>query len=47
MKLIKPKVHNMMSGNLAIINDIRNGANKIIVPCFSIEDGKRIISLTK
>jgi len=37
----------MMSGTLAVINDIKNPPNKIIIPCSSIEDGEEIIEKIK
>ncbi len=37
----------MMSGTLAVINDIRNAPNKIIVPCQSTEHGEEIIKRIK
>jgi len=36
-----------MVGNLAVINDIKNAPNKIIIPCRSIEHGEEIISKIK
>ena len=33
----------MMSGNLAVMNDIKNALNKIIIPCDSIKHGEEII----
>lgn len=53
MRLIRPKVigslkiQTMMSGTLAVTNDIKNPPNKIIVPCESIEEGERIIKIIK
>ncbi len=37
----------MMSGTLAVINDIKNAPNKIIVPCESKEPGEEIIKRIK
>jgi len=37
----------MMSETLAVINDIKNPPNKIIIPCSSIEDGEEIIEKIK
>ncbi|WP_313376079.1 hypothetical protein [Chishuiella sp.] len=53
MKLIRPKIigtlkiQKMMAGNLAVINDIKNSPNKIIIPCHSIKDGEEIIDKIK
>lgn len=41
------KIEKMMAGNWAVINDIKNPPNKIIVPCRSIEHGKEIIKKIK
>ena len=49
MKLVRPKIigtlkiSKMMAGNYAVVNDIKNAPNKIIVPCNSIEHGEEII----
>ncbi len=49
MKLVRPKIIGtlkikiMMAGNFAVINDIKNAPNKIIIPCDSIEHGEEII----
>lgn len=49
MQFVRPKiigtlkVQEMMSGTLAVINDIKNAPNKIIVPCRSKEHGEDII----
>lgn len=49
MKLVRPKIigtlkiKKMMAGNLAVINDIKNSPNKIIIPCRSLEHGEEII----
>ena len=37
----------MMAGNLAVVNDIRNAPNKIIIPCRSEADGYEIIERLK
>jgi hypothetical protein len=53
MKLIRPKIigtlkiQKMMAGNLAVVNDIKNSPNKIIVQCRSIEHGEEIIAAIK
>jgi len=53
MKLIRPKIigtlkiHKMMAGNLAVMNDIKNSPNKIIVQCKSVKDGEEIIEKIK
>ncbi|GHA70182.1 hypothetical protein [Pontibacter akesuensis] len=53
MKLIRPKIigtlklHKMMEGNLAVMNDIKNAPNKIIIPCRSVAHGEEIISRIK
>lgn len=41
------KIQKMMAGNWAVINDIKNPPNKIIVPCRSIEHGEEIIKKIK
>ncbi|GAA0875864.1 hypothetical protein GCM10009118_22730 [Wandonia haliotis] len=41
------KIEKMMAGNWAVINDIKNPPNKIIVPCRSIEHGEEIIKKIK
>ena len=41
------KIEKMMAGNLAVINDIKNPPNKIIVHCRSIEHGEEIIATIK
>ncbi len=49
MKLVRPKIIGtlkvkiMMAGNYAVINDIKNAPNKIIVQCNSIGHGEEII----
>lgn len=53
MRFIRPKVigtlkvHRMKSGTLAVVNDIKNPPNRIIVPCQSFEHGEEIISKIK
>jgi hypothetical protein len=53
MRFIRPKIigtlkiETMMSGTLAVINDIKNAPNKIIIPCESKEDGLLIIEKIK
>ncbi|MBF4515345.1 hypothetical protein IRZ71_03290 [Flavobacterium sp. ANB] len=37
----------MMAGNLAVVNDIKNAPNKIIVQCSSYEHGEEIIKKIK
>lgn len=37
----------MMAGNLAVVNDIKNPPNKIIVQCRSLEHGEEIIQKIK
>ena len=41
------KVQRMMAENLAVMNDIKNSPNKIIVQCDSWEDGEEIIERIK
>lgn len=41
------KVQKMMAGNLAVMNDIKNAPNKIIVQCDSWEHGEEIIERIK
>ena len=53
MRFIRPKiigtlkVQEMMSGTLAVINDIKNAPNKIIIPCRSKVHGEEIIEQIK
>lgn len=53
MHIIRPKIigtlkiQKMMAGNWAVMNDIKNPPNKIIVPCRSIEHGEEIIQKIK
>ena len=41
------KIQKMMAGNWAVINDIKNAPNKIIIPCKTIEEGQQIIEKIK
>ena len=41
------KIERMIAGNLAVINDIKNPPNKIIITCRSKEHGNKIIELIK
>lgn len=41
------KIQKMMAGNFAVINDIKNAPNKIIIPCDSEQEGKEIIERIK
>lgn len=41
------KVNVMMSGGMAVINDIKNPPNKIIIQCDSEEQGEEIIQKLK
>jgi len=53
MKFTRPKiigtlkVTEMMSGTLAVINDIKNAPNKILIPCRSESHGLEIIESIK
>ncbi|WP_089354564.1 hypothetical protein [Flavobacterium sp. ov086] len=53
MKITRPKIIGtlkiqvMMAGNLAVVNDIKNAPNKIIVQCDSYEHGQEIIEKIK
>ncbi len=53
MRFIRPKIigtlkiQKMMAGNWAVINDIKNAPNKIIIPCSTIENGEEIINEIK
>ena len=53
MHIIRPKIigtlkiQEMMAGNLAVMNDIKNPPNKIIVPCHSFTHGEEIIEKIK
>jgi len=41
------KIKKMKAGNYAVVNDIKNAPNKILIPCCSIEHGEQIISKIK
>ena len=41
------KIQKMMAGNWAVMNNIKNAPNKIIIPCRSIEHGEEIIQKIK
>jgi hypothetical protein len=53
MHIIRPKIigtlkiEKMMAGNWAVMNDIKNAPNKIIIPCRSIQHGEEIIQKIK
>lgn len=53
MRIIKPKIlgtlkiQMMMAGNYAVINEIKNAPNKLIIPCESYEYGLQIIERLK
>lgn len=53
MRFVRPKIIGtlkiklMMAGNLAVMNDIKNAPNKIIIPCKSMQDGEEIIEKIK
>ena len=53
MKFTRPKIigtlkiDQMMSGTLAVVNDIKNAPNKIIIPCRSESHGLEIIESIK
>lgn len=53
MHIIRPKIigtlkiQKMMAGNWAVMNDIKNPPNKIIVPCRSLQHGEEIIQKIK
>lgn len=53
MRFVRPKIigtlkiRKMMAGNWAVVNDIKNAPNKIIIPCETVEDGEEIISKIK
>jgi len=53
MHIIRPKIIGtltiqvMRAGNFAVMNDIKNPPNKIIVPCRSKAHGKEIIEKIK
>ena len=37
----------MMAGNYAVVNDISNSTNKIVIPCRSLDHGEEIIKILK
>ncbi|WP_143569683.1 hypothetical protein [Tenacibaculum agarivorans] len=41
------RVNMMLSGDYAVINDIKNAPNKIIIPCNTIKEGENIIEEIK
>lgn len=41
------RIEVMMAGNLAVINDIKNPPNKIIIPCRDESHGEEIIRKIK
>jgi hypothetical protein len=53
MKVVRPKIigtlriRTMMAGNLAVVNDIKNAPNKLIIPCRSVEHGEEVIEKLK
>lgn len=53
MRVVKPKilgtlkVQLMMSGSYAVMNDIKNAPNKLIIPCDNYEHGLEIIERLK
>jgi hypothetical protein len=53
MRFIRPKIigklqiKEMRAGNLAVINEIKNPPNKIIIVCDSFKDGLEIIQKLK
>lgn len=53
MKFVRPKVigtlkvKQMRAGNWAVVNDIKNPPNKIIIQCNSIAEGDEIIEQIK
>jgi hypothetical protein len=53
MRFVRPKiigtlkVCKMMAGNLAVMNDIKNAPNKIIIQCDSKQHGEEIINQIK
>ena len=53
MRVVRPKilgtlkVQLMMAGNYAVVNDIKNAPNKLIIPCNSYEHGLEIIARLK
>ena len=53
MRFVRPKIigtlkiQRMMAGNLSVINDIKNGPNKIRIVCESVDHGEEIIKTLK
>jgi hypothetical protein len=53
MRIVRPKILGelkiklMMAGNYAVINDIKNSPNKLIIPCDTYEHGIEIIERLK
>lgn len=53
MRFIRPKIIGtlkikiMMTGNFAVINDIKNSPNRIIIPCSSKTEGEKMIEKIK
>lgn len=53
MHLVRPKIigslkiQKMMAGSWAVMNDIKNPPNKIIIPCRSVQHGEEIIEKIK
>ena len=53
MKIVRPKIigtlrlQKMMAGNFAVVNDVKNAPNKIIIPCESVSHGEEIIEKLK
>ncbi|WP_107039703.1 hypothetical protein [Brumimicrobium mesophilum] len=53
MRFVRPKIigtlkiQKMMAGNWAVMNDIKNAPNKIIIPCSTIVEGEEIIQQIK
>jgi len=41
------KINRMMAGNLAVMNDIKNAPNKLIVTVHSFEHGEELIAKLK
>jgi len=53
MRFVRPKiigtlkVQKMMAGNWAVMNDIKNAPNKIIIPCTTVDEGEEVIKQIK
>jgi predicted AAA+ superfamily ATPase len=41
------KINRMMAGNLAVMNDIKNAPNKLIITVTSFEHGEELITKLK